>query len=426
MKRKPDYKWFVIAICVMMMFFGLGFCSSNKAIYLSAITDALGFSRGAYSIGDSFRYLTTAILNLFFGALVHRFGTKKLIVAGMICLVGSCVLAAVAKQLPLFYLSGVLLGAGLSWTTTTMVGLIVPRWVKKNTGTVMGVVFCSNAVGGAVAAQIMTPIIYQESTAFGYRYSYWLIAAILVLVTLLIVLFYRENPPQSTDDQPMAHKKKTTALWVGLDGHTIRKRPYFYIVLACVTVVGMILQNIGSAVVADLQDMGIADGMVATMVSIGSIALALAKLVVGRLYDVRGLRTSVNFCMICGVLGIAVLFFVNNSPFGIAMGILYKILIAIALPMDTIMLPLLAGGLFGDRCYVKILGYFSAVYVGGCAVGAPLIHWVYDAFGTYMPAYIVAGVLLLVVLCIYQYVFAAAKKDRLAVEEKLKEAETTV
>ena len=42
MKNKPEYKWVILFTCCLMVLVCLGFCSSNKGLYLSAITEALG------------------------------------------------------------------------------------------------------------------------------------------------------------------------------------------------------------------------------------------------------------------------------------------------------------------------------------------------------------------------------------------------
>ena len=41
-------KWINCIILALLMFIGLGFCSSNKSLYLSAITDALGIKRSVF------------------------------------------------------------------------------------------------------------------------------------------------------------------------------------------------------------------------------------------------------------------------------------------------------------------------------------------------------------------------------------------
>ena len=121
-KRKPEYKWVIVALCFLMVFTCLGFCSSNKSLYLSVITEALGIKRSVFSFSDSCRYITTAVVNLFFGTLVSKYGTRKLIGVGFLCLIASCLLYAAGTHVVMFYIAGSLLGMGLSWTSTTMVG----------------------------------------------------------------------------------------------------------------------------------------------------------------------------------------------------------------------------------------------------------------------------------------------------------------
>ena len=135
-QRKLDYKWVIVALSFLMVMICLGFCSSGKSLYTVAITKALGIKRSAFSINDSCRFVTTAIINIFFGTLIARFGTKKLIGAGFICLISSCLVYSVATSIWVFCIGGVLLGIGLSWTTTTMVGSIINKWCKENKGTI--------------------------------------------------------------------------------------------------------------------------------------------------------------------------------------------------------------------------------------------------------------------------------------------------
>jgi len=63
-KKKFDYLWVTIGICFLMVMTSLGFCSSGRTLYLTAITDALKIPRGAFALNDSFRYIATTIVNL--------------------------------------------------------------------------------------------------------------------------------------------------------------------------------------------------------------------------------------------------------------------------------------------------------------------------------------------------------------------------
>ncbi len=93
------YRWVIVAASFLMVFVCLGFCSSSKSLYLAAITEALGIKRSLFSINDSCRYIATAVVNLFFGALCARFGRKRLIAAGFACLIASMLLYAYAPNI---------------------------------------------------------------------------------------------------------------------------------------------------------------------------------------------------------------------------------------------------------------------------------------------------------------------------------------
>ena len=140
LSERKGYPYVVYAICFLMIFCGLGFLSSSRGIYLAPITDALNISRASYSIGDSFRYVTSTVINIFFGLLVGRFGTKKLMCAGLASLTIAVILNATARNVIGFYIAGIFIGIGYSWTTTSMVACVVSKWCKNNVGTIMGII----------------------------------------------------------------------------------------------------------------------------------------------------------------------------------------------------------------------------------------------------------------------------------------------
>ena len=172
-KSQLDYKWVVLAVCFLMEFLCLGFCSSNVGLYTVPITSALGIDRLAYSYWSSIRYAAQVLVALAFGALVNRFGIKKMIFAGLCSLIGATALRAFGTNILHFYLAGALHGAGVVLVGSNMAGAIVRRWFKTDIGKYTGIVMSANGVGGAIAAQIISPIINNGET-FGYRKAYLL------------------------------------------------------------------------------------------------------------------------------------------------------------------------------------------------------------------------------------------------------------
>ncbi len=104
-QKKVFYGWFVVLACFISSFVLLGLGNSPNGLYVTPITESLGFTRGAYSITHSLRSVTSVILNLSFGFLVGIFGMHKMMSIGMLFAAGAMFLFSIAAQLPLFMLA---------------------------------------------------------------------------------------------------------------------------------------------------------------------------------------------------------------------------------------------------------------------------------------------------------------------------------
>lgn len=412
-KKRLGYEWVIVVTCFIMEFVALGFCSSNKSLYLGAITEALSIPRSLFSINDSVRFLTTAVVNLFFGTLIKKLGARKMVAIGFASLIASTQVYAHAESVWVFYIGGCLLGLGIALCTTTMIGSIIRRWIKQNTGTILGFVLAANGLGGAVAAQIVTPIIYEEGNPFGYRNAYNLVTVVLVITGILAVVFLRNQPKNETASAPAPHKKKPRGGgWSGISYEDAKKKTYFYTALVGIFLTGMVLQGVNGASAAHMKDVGLDAGYVATVLSMHSIALMVFKFSIGVMYDKFGLRTTMIICDIAALVVMAFLALVTNTPEGRVYAMIYGVLSSLALPLETIMLSLITTDLFGNKSFDKILGIVAALNTAGYAVGAPMMNWCYDLFGTYVPFIWACVGIMAVVTIMYQFVITAAAKER--------------
>jgi len=401
--------WITIALCFLMVCVVLGFCSSSKSLYISAITEALDISRGVFSINDSCRYITTSIVNLFFGALIVKFGEKKLIAAGFFCLIVSMLIYSFAENVFLFYLGGVFLGAGLSWTTTTMVGYIVNKWCRESKGTIMGAVLAANGVGAAAAMQIVTQMIYQEGNAFGYRTAYRFVALLLLVTAVIVLAFLKEK--KDAQIHSAADKKKSRGnSWGGIPYSETVRKPEFYLAAMCIFLTGMVLQGITGVAAPHFSDVGLSPAFVASVMSIHAIALSCSKFITGFLYDRFALRVTSTICIIAALVSILMLAWVSDSEGGRVLSWIYSVLSSLALPLETVMLPIYAADLFGDASYNKILGIFVSVNTAGYAVGTPAANFCYDLTGDYRIAFYIAGGIMVIVLVVMHLVIQNAER----------------
>ena len=408
------YAWVIFGLCFLSIFTALGFNSSTKSLYLAAVTEDLGLSRSLFSISDSCRYIATAVINLFFGKLVAKYGPRKLFAAGFLCLTLSNIVNATAHQLWQFYLGSTLLGLGLAWSTTSLVSVIVEKWFSGNKGTIMGFILAANGLGGAVASQIVSRMIY--SSADGWRSSYWVCGGIMVVIGAVIVLLIRNEPKDcgwsALGNKADNRKQQRGRDWKGISAEDAFRKPYFYACMVCVFCTGMVLTSVYSIAAAHMKDRGIDPVAIANALSIGSLVLMGSKSATGILFDKLGLRVTALICQFCAAAGIFCLLVVNNGT----MAFIYQIAIAFGLPLETIMLPLITKDCFGQKSYAFLMGLMISVNTLGYAVSPPIMNRIYDITGSYDIGLIALVVLMITVSVIMQLVITAAHKERQRVE----------
>ncbi len=416
MKRKFDYTYVIIALCFLTVGLSLGFCSSPKSMYTKAITEALGMDRGVFSLSDTFRHVTTSVVSVFFGFLVLKFGTKKLMCLGFISLIGYALVSSYATSAYGFWLAGALLGFGLSFASTSMASAVINKWCTKNKGTITGIVLAANGLGGAISSQILYPIINEEGNPFGYRNSYKLVAIILASLLVLTIIFFRDAPKGADKSVSVKKKKARGAGWSGMEFSDVIRKPYFYVAILCVFLTGLSLTGIGSVLIPNLEDIGIPDDFIKNLATIGSLCLMGSKLVIGFLFDRRGIRLTMNICYVCAFLTLGAVLLTSSSALGFVMATASKVLDAFALPLETVMIPLFANELFGNKSFDKTMGFFIAANYAGYATGSPLAQFCFDVFGNYKLPLMIFLTAFAFIFVMMNVVASKARRDRLAIE----------
>jgi MFS family permease len=300
-----------------------------------------------------------------------------------------------------------------------MMSYVVSKWCnEKNRGTVTGAILAANGLGGALSAQILSPIIFEEGNPFGYRNAYRLVAVILAIMLLLIILFFRNKKSEDGSAPVRKTRKARGGGWVGMEFSEAKKKPYFYVAIISVMFIGMSLQGLGGIAIPHMYDVGLSKPLVANISTVSSILLMSSKFLAGFVYDKTGIKITMNVSFVASFFSLFCLVLVSNTKLGIVIAFVRVVFSVIALPLETIMLPLFASELFGNKCFAKTVGVFTAACTAGFAIGAPFGNLCYDIFGNYNVAFIVFACLMLFVTGAMQFVVRAAHKDRKIIEEK--------
>lgn len=415
-KKQFDYKWIIAGLCFLMIFFGLGFFSSTRSLFIAPISNALGITRGTFSLTDTFRFLSTSVTNLFFGVLVTKFGAKKLIAVGFLSLCAAALCFSFASNVVLCYLAGVLMGIGFSFGSTTIVSYVINHWFSEKKGSVMGVILAANGIGGAVGSQVIAPIIAAH--AGGFRDAYRFLALLFFAMAVLLTILFKDKPHDAVTLSK--NSKRRGRDWVGIPFSEALRSWYFYGIALCIFLSGIVLQGVFGVMGAHLSDVGFSTAFVTNVLSIHSLFMTVSKVLTGIVYDKFGLRAAATTCSVAAIVTGVLFAILTPTPTGMVMAIVFSVLSSFAMPLETIVVPLYAADLFGQKSFDHILGIFISVNTAGYALASPIINLCYDAFGSYSPAVLISCSSMAVITVLLQFVISAAHKKQREIENKEK------
>ena len=119
-------------------------------------------------------------------------------------------------------------------------------------------------------------------------------------------------------------------------------------------------------------------------------------------------------CQSATVVAFGTLLFVSTSVTGKALAFVFALLYALALPLETLVIPLVVNDIFGTNSYNRVIGIATAMNYTGYALGTPIVNLCYDTFGSYKPAFIAFMILMPIIAVIFQIAINMVNKDKKA------------
>ena len=409
-RNRFNYAWVIVGACFLLELIISGFAAGYRGLYLVAVTDGLQIPRSLFSISESCRSAAGAVMSLFFGRLFQRFGARRLVIVGFITMIGSMLVYATADKVIWFCVAGAMLGFGSVFTAGTITAALVRQWCDENVGTIMGIVTAASGVGSAIGSQIMSPILYDPENPLGFRNAYMLTAVVLFVAGLIIIPLLRERRSNSADSKQPVLKEDS--------GKQLKNKGLLGVVIACVFLCAVAVMGVNSIYSAHMKDRGLTPADVATAASVLSVALIVSKILVGRLFDRFGLRPVLLLCQ-CATLAAFMLLLILN---GTTANLLYvfAVIFAFALPLETIVVPLIVSELFPRASYNRILGILAAVNSAGFALAPPQSNWFFDRFGNYnLVIWSCAGIMVLLLVAFQWILTATNRKKRILQDQTL-------
>jgi MFS family permease len=145
---KKFYGWRVVVAGGTLQFFQSMLLNQAFGAYLAALVQDRGWSKTALSGAAALKSTESALLGPVLGWLVDRFGSQRIVRAGVILFGSGFMLLSQTDTLAAFYAAFVVLALGASMCSNMVVSVAIIQWFKKRRARALSSSQFGAAVGG--------------------------------------------------------------------------------------------------------------------------------------------------------------------------------------------------------------------------------------------------------------------------------------
>lgn len=402
-KIRSIYHWVILVCCVLTLMFAYSTRIGLAQLFATEILKETGFATSAYFLAGTI----SSVICIFTGPIAGKLLRGKYMrPTFFICVVGTLVSYACygfCHSLWQFYLVGALVGIFAMGCGTIPVSVLITNWFEKNRGLMISIAMMGISIGGTVLSPLLSWLIVE----FGWRYAYFILCALSLIVLVPIALFVVRRAPQDVGLEPYGHgeetavstkKKNVPASNWNATLKEARKTPILWMFA-----VGAFLIYFTACFMGHmsyyLQGVGFDAAAVASYISLYSVVAIIGKLVLGRIFDRFGPKIGILFG--CGTffLFLVAFIFVQGSPMMLYFA---AVMYGFGTCTATVAIPIMTTSVFGAKNYSELYGFVSAFTMTGSAIGSSAIGLVYDLTGSYIPALVIlAGLTLLGIVIMF-------------------------
>ncbi len=392
------YGWVVVAVGATLTFFGTGFYSYSRGVFLPALSEELADgSRFAIAMGFSVASITSAIAAPFLGAYLDRNSPRIVILCGIGIVTSSYLLLAVCQTLWQFYL---IVGVGMGLGMTCMGNLAYHKTIISWFDHWRGRALALGVLGASVSGVVMPPLVTALVANIGWRGTYVVFAGIVAAILVPLIWFLLRDRPEDVGEvrdgrnyteshqDEIIEADSEARLWTRME---MLRYPTFWAIAGIFGAMGCVYSAVMLHLFGHLKDVGMDGSDAALILSGTALFAALGKPLVGWMSDQFGARITTWVALVCQA--IALVTFANADHFttALAAGFMYGFGYAGMSPLRAFALSVAVG----NRSFGTGNGLIRILELPLVISASPLAGYIYDSTGSYQLAfYILAGLML--------------------------------
>ncbi len=394
MRRGIHYGWIMVALTFLTML-STAAVMGLPGVLIGPLQAEFGWKIGDISQPLALRLVLFGLVAPFAAALIARFGILRVVGAGLAMIVAGVALATGMDSLWQLWLSwGILVGLGTGMTAMVLGATVASRWFTQRRGLVMGLLTASNATG---------QLLFLPMDAWLVEHAGWRLAVLPPLLAcavawLLMVMLGRDHPAQV--GLPPYGEKVVLPVTTGQSGNPFTasltalrdasQDRTFWVLFGTFFVCGLSTNGlVQSHFIPFCVDYGMDPLVGASVLAMMGMFDFVGTIVSGWLSDRYDIRKLLFVYYGLRGLSLIVLPYSSFSFLGLSVFAMFYGLDWVATVPPTVKL---AAANFGRERAALVFGWVFTAHQLGAAVAAAGAGMVRDGTGTYLPAFLAAGV----------------------------------
>jgi MFS family permease len=351
------------------------------AVFLVALLGEFGWSRSVLAGAFSLFTLVHGLAAYPIGWCCDRFGPRRPVLIGALLLAAGLSLDALVTRPWHFYLTfGVLTALGVATAGWVPAVVVVQRWYPQRIGTMLG--FTSAGIG--VGIFLVGPLSQVLIDLVGWRDAYRALAVLVAFWIVPAALWLLRDPPRRAAAAPTGG---VAAAEAGLRAAAASRR--FWLIALAQGSASFANQMLLAHQVAYLVDHGVTALAAASVVGVVGLASIVGKGGGGWASYTVGRELTYTAGMSLVATSIATLGILALTG-GAGWAYLYGALIGVGYAVTAPLMPAVVSDLYRGRNFGAIFGAIQVANAVGGSAGPWSAGRIYDATGTYAPAFVAA------------------------------------
>jgi len=360
---------------------------SSLGVVLPAMVGELNWSWSGAGIGFSLLGVFTGITSTIPAMAIRRFGVRATLLAGGVVIAAAFAAMAAAQDLTLYFIGCSLSGLGFTLLATVPGTYLLSRCFRRP-DFAFGLYFTIGGLGGVAGP----PLYFLTHALSGGWRDFWIVAAVLTLAAAIIsaLLVDADTDLSQSGGETLEITQESWTARAAL------RTPQFAVIAAAYSVFLIVDITVNAWSVSHLISHGVAATFAGSMISVGALINAGARLgggVVSRFIPVRSLLVGALAILILGLIALCA---AGGGPLMLA----YAAGIGIGSGLTFFASTILLLDYFGRRPNLELFSIVNVISTVG-SVGPAFGGYIADRTGSFVPAFaILAGLVFLVLLAV--------------------------